>query len=120
MYRRQYLAVVASTIPLAGCTAGPGDPITMLAVNQHDVAHTVTVWVIQRSELAVADTVTVASNDHAELGEMPWKSGQYRVTVQVDGTVVLAQEFESTDWFNQLDVVIARNAAVELTRGRAG
>ncbi len=119
MHRREYLAVVASTIPLAGCTGGPGDPITMLAVNQDTVAHSVTVWAIQRSKLTVASTVDVASNDHAELGEMSWKSGRYRVTVQVDDSIVLAREFESDAWFNQLDVFLGNDGSVELNRGQA-
>lgn len=119
MHRREYLAVVASAVPLAGCTGGPGDPITMLAVNQDDVAHSVTVWAVQRDKLRVANTISVPGNEHAELGEMPWRRGRYRVTVQVDGTVVLAREFESEEWFNQLDVVIPRDGRVELNRGRA-
>ena len=119
MDRRQYLAVVASALPLAGCTGGPGDPITMLAVNQDESAHTVTVWTVQREQLTVANTVEVASEATAELGQMPWKSGQYRVTVQIDGDVVLAEEFRSDDWFNQLDVFIDSDGSVELNRARA-
>lgn len=92
----------------------------MLAVNQDDTAHVVTVWAIQGSDLVVANSVEVARKAHAELGEMPWESGRYRVTVQVDKTVVLAREFESESWFNQLDVVIGGDGDVELVRGRAG
>ncbi|MFD1687464.1 hypothetical protein [Halobellus litoreus] len=119
MKRRQYLATVASLLPLAGCTGGPGDPITMLVVNQDDGTHTVTVWAVQREKLAVANTVEVATEGTAQLGQMPWKSGQYRITVQMDGDVVFAREFRSEEWFNQLDVFIDSDGAVELNRGRA-
>lgn len=117
MNRRQYLAILASVFPLAGCTGGPGDPITMLAVNQDDVSHTVTVWAIQREKLAVANTVEVGSETTAQLGQMPWKSGQYRITVQLDGGVVFAREFQSDERFNQLDVFIDSDGSVELNRG---
>jgi hypothetical protein len=106
-------------LPLAGCTGGPGDPITMLAVNQDEVSHMVTVWAIQREKLTVANTVKVASKETAQLGQMSWESGQYRVTVQVDSDMVLAREFCSDDWFNQLDVLIDSDGSVELNRGRA-
>jgi hypothetical protein len=119
MDRRQYLAVLTSVLSLAGCTGRTGDPITMLAVNQDDVSHTVTVWTIQREKLTVANTVDVASKETARLGQMPWKSGQYRVTVQVDEDVVFAREFRSDEWFNQLDVFIDSDGSVELNRGRA-
>lgn len=118
--RRQYLAVLASTLPFAGCTGGPNDSITMLAVNQHDAPHSVTVWAVQGEKLAAANTVEVASKDHAELGQMPWQSGHYRITVQVDGDVLLARQFRSEERFNQLDVFIASDGSVELNRGRAG
>jgi hypothetical protein len=91
----------------------------MLAVNQDEVTHTVTVWTVQREQLTVASTVEVASESTAQLGEMPWKSGQYRITVQMDGDVVLAEEFRSEDWFNQLDVFIDNDGTVELNRARA-
>lgn len=91
----------------------------MLAVNQDDASHMVTVWAIQREKLTVANTVEVASKENVQLGQMPWKSGQYRVTVQVDDDVVFAKEFQSEDWFNQLDVFIASDGSVELHRGRA-
>jgi hypothetical protein len=41
------------------------------------------------------------------------------VTVQVDGAVRLAREFRPETWFNQLDVFIAQDGAVELNRGAA-
>lgn len=91
----------------------------MLAVNQHDTSHSVTVWTVREKKLVVANTVEVASKDVEELGQLPWKSGRYRVTVQVDGEPVLAREFRSEDWFNQLDVFIASDGSVELNRGRA-
>lgn len=119
MNRRRYLVALTSILSLAGCTGSPGDPITMLAVNEDDRSHTVTVWANQRENLAVATTVDVPSKDTAELGQMPWKSGQYRVTVQLDGDVVFAREFRSDEWFNQLDVFIDSNGSVELNRGRA-
>ncbi|WP_313684902.1 hypothetical protein [Halobellus marinus] len=119
MNRRQCLAALTSILSLGGCTGSPGDPITMLAVNEDDVSHTVTVWTIQREKLAVANTVDVASKETSQLGQMPWKSGQYRVTVQLDGDVVLAREFRSDEWFNQLDVFIDSDGSVELNRARA-
>lgn len=91
----------------------------MLAVNEDDVSHTVTLWTIQREKLAVANTVDVASKETTKLGQMPWKSGQYRITVQLDGDVVFAEEFQSEEWFNQLDVFIDSDGSVELNRGRA-
>jgi hypothetical protein len=119
MDRRQYLAGVAGTLSVAGCTGRRDDTVTMLAVNQDDTSHAVTVWAVRREELTVANTVEVASEETAQLGEMAWKSGRYRVTVQVDGDVVLADEFRSEDWFNQLDVFIDESGSVELNRGRA-
>jgi hypothetical protein len=119
MDRRQYLAGVAGTLSLAGCTGRRDGTITMLAVNQDDTPHAVTVWAVRRAELTVANTVEVASEGTAQLGEMAWKSGRYRVTVRVDGDVVLADEFRSEDWFNQLDVFIDESGSVELNRGRA-
>jgi hypothetical protein len=91
----------------------------MLAVNRDDTTHTVTVWAIQGQSLEVSNTVEVASEGTARLGEMPWKRGRYRVTVQVDGDVVLAEEFRSDEWFNQLDVVVASDGSIALNRGRA-
>ena len=120
MHRRRYLAALAGTLALAGCTGGPGDPITMLAVNQHDTAHTVTAWLVQRDRLAVANTVDVPAKGVAELGTTAWKPGRYRVTIQVDGAVVMAREFQSDEWFNQLDVFIAADGSVEFERARAG
>ncbi|MFB6101209.1 MAG: hypothetical protein ABEJ73_01420 [Haloplanus sp.] len=119
MRRRQVLSGLLGSALFAGCTGGPGDPITMLAVNQDDVPHTVAVRVVRGKSLAVANTVEVASSGTAELGRIPWKSGRYRVTVQVDDEVVLVGGFRSTDWFNQLDVFIASDGSVELHRGRA-
>jgi hypothetical protein len=91
----------------------------MLAVNQDDSAHSVTAWVVRGERLVVADAVEVASGAVEEIGETPWRSGRYRVTVQVDGVPVLAREFRSEEWFNQLDVFIAADGSVELNRGRA-
>lgn len=91
----------------------------MLAVNQDSVSHTVTVWTVQKEKLAVASTVDVASKETTQIGQMPWKSGQYRVTVQVGNDRVLAKEFRSDEWFNQLDVFIDSDGTVELNRGRA-
>lgn len=91
----------------------------MLAVNQDSVSHTVTVWTVQKEKLAVASTVDVASKATDQIGQMPWKSGQYRVTVQVDNDRALAKEFRSDEWFNQLDVFIDSDGTVELNRGRA-
>lgn len=118
MNRRTYLAALAGTASVAGCTGGQGDPITMLAVNQDDTAHEVTVWVVQGENLAVANTLRVGSEETAELGEFPWQRGRYRVTAQVDDRI-LAREFRSEEWFNQLDVVVASDGSVDLNRGRA-
>ncbi|WP_435075874.1 hypothetical protein [Halorubrum sp. HHNYT27] len=119
MERRQYLAVLAGMLSVAGCTGRQDETITMLAVNQDGASHAVTVWAVRNEKLTVANTVEVASEEVAQLGQMAWKSGQYRVTVQVDGDVVLANEFRSEDWFNQLDVFIGEDGSVELNRGRA-
>lgn len=106
-------------LSVAGCTGRQDDTITMLAVNQDDTSHVVTVWAVRHEKLAVANTVEVASEETAQLGQMPWKSGQYRVTIQVDSNTVLASEFRSESWFNQLDVFIDSDGSVELNRGRA-
>ncbi|MFW5903618.1 MAG: hypothetical protein ACOCS7_02655 [Halolamina sp.] len=118
MNRRRYLAL-ASAIPLAGCTGRPGDPITMLAVNQDDSQHSVTVWLVRQERLAIANTVEVSSGDTAEIGTLSWERGRYRVTVRVDGEAVLAREFLSEEWFNQLDVFIGSDETIELNRGTA-
>jgi len=91
----------------------------MLAVNQDDTAHTVTVWLAHDDRLRVANTVEVAPGDVAELGTTPWRRGRYRVTVRLDGDPVIATAFQSTEWFNQLDVVIDGDGSAELNRGRA-
>ena len=91
----------------------------MLAVNQDDSAHSVTAWVVREERLVVASTVEVASGAVERIGETPWRSGRYRVTVQVDGEPVFAREFRSEEWFNQLDVVVAEDGSVDLNRGRA-
>lgn len=61
MERRQYLAVLAGMLSVAGCTGIQGETITMLAVNQDDTSHVVTVWAVRHEELTVANTVEVAS-----------------------------------------------------------
>lgn len=119
MDRRRYLTVLTCTISLAGCTGGHGDPITMLAVNEDDSAHSVTVWANQGTRLRVANTVNVGSKEVEKLGKMPWKKGIYRVTVRVDDEHVLARRFLSKEWFNQLNVFIASDGSVELHRGKA-
>jgi len=106
-------------VSVAGCTGRQDETITMLAVNEDHTSHVVTVWAVRHEKLTVAKTVEVASEETAQLGQMAWKSGQYRVTVQVDGDVVLANKFRSEDWFNQLDVFIDEDSSVELNRGRA-
>lgn len=123
--RRQSLRVcglLALGGPLAGCTGGRGDAVTMLAVNEHDVSHTVTVWVVRGDRLRVAETVEVDPGEFERIAELSPDSGSgdpYRVTVQVDGAVRLAREFRPETWFNQLDVFIAQDGAVELNRGAA-
>jgi len=120
--RRRFVRYVAGGLPvaLAGGIARPGDPITMLAVNQDDTPHSVTVWAVQGGTLTVENTVGVAGRDVETLGQMPWKAAQYRVTVFVDAEVALAEEFHSGQWFNQLDVFIASDGSVKLNRARAG
>lgn len=120
VYRRQFVALLSGSIPFAGCTGGRGDPITMLAVNRDEEAHTVTAWAVQGDRLAVANTVEVASRGNETIGEFPWRRGPYRVTVQLDGDVVIARKFTSDEWFNQLDVFIDGDGAASLERGRAG
>jgi len=93
MERRQYLAVLAGMVSVAGCTGRQDETITMLAVNEDHTSHVVTVWAVHHEKLTVAKTV--------------------------DGDVVLANKFRSEDWFNQLDVFIDEDSSVELNRGRA-
>jgi hypothetical protein len=94
----------------------------MLAVNEHDVSHTITVWVVRGERLRVAETIEVEPGAFERLAEMRPDDGSgdpYRVTVQVDGRVVLAREFRPETWFNQLDVFVAEDGTVALNRGRA-
>jgi len=91
----------------------------MLAVNEDDATHSVTMWVVRGERLLVANTVEVAAGAVEEVGETPWKRGRYRVTVRLDGEPVIAREFRSEEWFNQLDVFVAADGSVELNRGRA-
>jgi hypothetical protein len=94
----------------------------MLAVNQDDTVHRLTVWVVRGERLRVAETVDVSSGEVERLGEMPPDGGSgdpYRVTVRMDGDPVLAREFRPDRWFNQLDVVISSDGTVELSRARA-
>ena len=120
MKRRQFLAVLMSTIPVTGCTGGRDDPlVTMLGHNKDDSSHSVTVWVVQEKTLKISNTVDIASNDFKEIGELIWQKGQYQVTVQVDGEPVLAREFQIDDHFNQLDIVISSDGSVEMNRATA-
>lgn len=82
--RRKFVRYVAGGLPvaLAGCIARPGDPITMLAVNQDDTSHSVTVWAVQGGTLTVENTVEVAGKDVEKLGQMPWKAAQPRHRVR--------------------------------------
>ncbi|AUV83480.1 hypothetical protein C2R22_19045 [Salinigranum rubrum] len=121
MNRRRFLAACA-LVTTAGCTGGPGDAVTMLAVNEHDVSHTVTVWVVRGERLRVAETVDVAAGEFERVADLSPDGGSgdpYRVTVQVDGEVALAREFRPETWFNQLDVFVAGDGTVELNRGQA-
>lgn len=121
MNRRRFL-VVCGLVATAGCTGGRGDAVTMLAVNEHDVSHTITVWVVRGERLRVAETVEVAPGEFEQVADLPPDDGSgdpYRVTVQVDGTVELAREFRPDRWFNQLDVFVAGDGSVELNRGQA-
>jgi len=120
MRRRRVLGVVAGgSLPLAGCTGGPGDPITSLAVNQDDTSHTVAVRIVRDGRTVIENAVDVAAEGVAELGTTPWRSGRYRVTARVDGKPVIDTAFQSDEWFNQLDVVIGADGSVELNRARA-
>jgi len=118
MRRRRLLALLGS-LSLAGCTGGPGDPITSLAVNKDDVAHTVAVRIVRDGRTVIENTVTVEAEGVAELGTTPWRAGGYRVTARVDGEPEVDEAFASDEWFNQLDVVIGADGSVELNRGRA-
>lgn len=141
--RRSFLALLGSlVVPLTGCVGGPGDPITSLAVNQDDTAHTVTVRIARDGRTVIENTVTVEAEGVTELGTTPWRSGRYRVTVRVgsveprstgrevrrtsgsrtqsdDGDPVIETAFRSDEWFNQLDVVIGADGSVEVNRARA-
>lgn len=121
MNRRQFLVACGLT-SLVGCVGGPGDSITMLAVNEHDASHRVTVWVVRGERLRVAETVAVAPGDVEHVADLSPDGGSgdpYRVTVQVDGEVRIAREFRPETWFNQLDVFIAEDGSVELNRAAA-
>jgi hypothetical protein len=117
--RRRFLAALAGTATLGGCTGGRGDQITALAVNKDDRAHSVTAWIARRRTLAVVNEVEVPSRGGEKLGDLAWKQGDYRVTVRLDGDVAPARSFRSDRWFNQLDVVVDDDGTAELNRGRA-
>jgi hypothetical protein len=132
MRRRTVLALLGSL--LGGCTGGPGDPITSLAVNRDDTSHTVAVRIVRDGQVVIENAVTVDAEGVAELGTTPWRPGRYRVTARIDGVEhdstgsrpaaddgepALDETFRSEEWFNQLDVVVGADGAVELNRGRA-
>ena len=56
MRRRTVLALLGA-LPLAGCTGGPGDPITSLAVNRDDTSHTVSARVVRDGQVVIENTV---------------------------------------------------------------
>jgi len=118
MRRRRVLTLLVS-LPVAGCTGRPGDPITSLAVNRSDAPHSVAVRVVHDGRPVIENAVDVDAAGVAELGTTPWRPGRYRVTARVDGETVVETGFQSTEWFNQLDVVIETEGSVELNRGRA-
>ena len=126
MNRRQFLqtcGLTAAVAPLAGCVGGPGDEVTMLAVNEDDVSHAITVWVVRGERLRVAETVDVAAGDFERVADLSPDGGSgdtYRVTVQLDGDPALVREFVPETWFNQLDVFVSSEGAVELRRAKAG
>jgi hypothetical protein len=117
--RRRRLLALLGALPLTGCTGGPGDPITSLAVNKSDRAHTVSARIVHDGETVIEGTVTVDAESVAELGTTPWRPGRYRVTARIDGEPALDETFRSDDWFNQLDVVVGADGSVELNRARA-
>jgi len=117
--RRRRLLTLLGAVSLGGCTGGPGDSITALAVNKDETAHTVSMWVARDDRLVVSNAVKVAGGEVATLGETPWRRGRYRVTVRVDGNPEIAESFRSTAWFNQLDAVVDTDGTAELHRGRA-
>jgi len=118
MRRRRLLGCLAA-LPFAGCTGGPDDPITSLVVNREETTHTVRVRIVRDGNPVIENTVEVGGGDVAELGTTPWQRGRYRVVARVDGANMLDETFRSTEWFNQLDVVIDADGTVELNRGRA-
>ncbi|AXG06949.1 hypothetical protein DU500_11215 [Haloplanus rubicundus] len=117
--RRRRLLALLGSLPLAGCTGGPGDPITSLAVNRDDTSHTVAVRIARDERVVIENAVTVDAEGVAELGTTPWRPGRYRVTARVDGESALDETFRSEEWFNQLDVVVGADGSVELNRARA-
>jgi len=119
MMRRRRLLGCLAALPFAGCIGGPGDPITSLAVNRDDTAHTVRARIVRDGDPVIENTVAVGGGDVMELGTTPWQPGRYRVVAHVDGVAALDETFRSTEWFNQLDVVVDADGSVELNRGRA-
>jgi hypothetical protein len=117
--RRRRLLALLGSLSLAGCTGGPGDPITSLAVNKDDTAHTVAARVVRDEQVVIEGTVTVDAEGVAELGTTPWRAGRYRVTARVDGEPALDETVRAEEWFNQLDVVVDADGSVELNRARA-
>ncbi|WP_338738638.1 hypothetical protein [Haloplanus salilacus] len=116
--RRSYLALLPLGV-LSGCTGGPGDAITSLAVNRDDVSHTVAVSVVRDDRRVIDGDVEVAAEDVAEVGSAPWRPGRYRVMARVDGEPALDRSFRTEEPFNQLDVVIDDDGEAELNRGLA-
>ncbi|WP_157573502.1 hypothetical protein [Haloplanus natans] len=118
MRRRRLLGLLVA-LPVAGCTGGPGDPITSLAVNRDDTSHTVAVRIVRDGQRVIENTVTAEAEGVAELGTAPWRRGRYRVTAGVDGEPVVETAFVSEEWFNQFDVVVRADGLAALNRGRA-
>lgn len=118
MRRRRVVAGAAAALSVAGCVGGPDDrTVTMLAVNEHDVEHSVGVTVFRDGERLVRGEVSVSSGGNETLAEFRWRAGAYRVVATLDDEDVVDAEFESDEPFNVLDVFVASDGSVSVERG---
>lgn len=111
--KRRELVISASVVATSGCTLGT-DPISVRIINRSENDHSVTVRVNQSGGLVLNETMRVEAGETSELGELSWQDGEYKVTVQVDDTPSLANDFSSDNRFNGLNIIVNSKNSVKI------